>query len=128
MKELLFSVHVLLQQPCEVQGQDCKVVMLPFTGRAFGEYFNGEVIGTGVDTQKFPNGAWGSFSARYMLQGTDKTGTDCKVFIENNLRDAEGWVPTIVTDSVFLSKWEKVPLAATVEGAEGGVLVKIYEK
>ena len=31
-------------------------------------------------------------------------------------------------DCKVLAKWENVPLTATVEGAEGGVVVKIYEQ
>ena len=128
MKELIMTIRVWCEPPHEVQGQGCKVVMIPFTGEATGEHFTGKTVGTGVDTQRFWEGGKMQLSARYMLAGQDSSGAKCKVFIENSLRGPEGWVPTIVTDSKVLSKWENVPLAATVEGAEGGVIVKIYEK
>ena len=128
MKELLLTIRVYCEPPCEVQGQDCKVVMIPFTGEATGEHFTGKTIGTGVDTHRFAEGGCMQLSARYMLDGQDSSGAKCKVFIENSLRGPDGWVPTIVTDSKVLAKWESVPLKATVEGAEGGVVVKIYEQ
>lgn len=128
MKELIMTIRVFCDAPYEVQGQDCKVVMIPFRGEASGEYFTGETIGTGVDTQRFAEGGKMQLSARYMLAGQDSSGEKCKAFIENSLRGPEGWVPTIVTDSKVLARWETVPLEATVDGAEGGVIVRIYEK
>ena len=128
MKELIMTIRVLCEPPYDVQGQECKVVMISFRGEASGEYFTGETIGTGVDTQRFWEGGKMQLSARYMLAGQDSSGEKCKVFIENCLRGPEGWVPTIVTDSKVLAKWENTPLAATVDGAEGGVIVKIYER
>ena len=125
-RELLLTIDVMCQEPYEVQGQELKVVMIPFTGRAYGEYFNGEIIGTGVDTQKFRKGESGQLSARYMLKGKDSAGQDCRIFIENSLKDEEGWHPVIVTDSPLLSEWEQLQLIASVDGKEGGVLVRIY--
>lgn len=89
--------------------------------------FNGEIIGTGVDTQKYDiNSDKCSLSARYMLQGTDKDGKECGIFIENGLKDQNGWHPMIVTDSECLSTWEDLPLIATVDGTDKGVLVQIF--
>ena len=34
----------------------------------------------------------------------------------------------IVTDSKALAEWEEMDLIATVDGIEGGVMVRIYEK
>ena len=116
----------LCLEPYGVQGQDMKVVMIPFTGKASGEYFNGEIIGTGVDTQKYREGEAGQLSARYMLKGKDSAGNDCKIFIENSAHDDEGWHPMIVTDSRLLAEWESIPLVASVDGKEVGVLVRIY--
>ncbi len=63
-----------------------------------------------------------------MLSGVDAQGQNCKIFIENSLNDESGWHPVIVTDSKYLSGWEKKPLIATVDGIEGGVLVRIYSE
>lgn len=127
MKELL-RIQVACQKPYSVQGQTVRICMIPFTGEATGEYFRGQIVGTGVDTQKFQEGQPDQLSARYMLEGEDFTGAGCHIFIENNLRDEEGWHPMIVTDSKALAGWEEKNLIATVDGIEGGVLVRIFEK
>ena len=127
MKELLLSVRVKCLDAPEVQGHKMKVVMIPFTGTGYGEYFNGEIIGTGCDTQKItPDGA--VLSARYMLEGTDREGEKCRVFIENSLHDEKGWHPVIVTDSAYLADWATTDLTATVDPAPEGVLVRIYRE
>lgn len=83
-KELVLSIEVCCHEAVSVKGQDTEVVMIPFSGRAFGPYFNGEIIGTGVDTQKYDlKSGEGKLSARYMLQGTDRDGAACRIFIEN---------------------------------------------
>lgn len=129
MKELLLSIEVCCHEGIGVKGQDTEVVMLPFSGRAFGAYFNGEIMGTGVDTQRYDlKSGEGSLSARYMLQGTDRDGNSCRIFIENSLHDERGWHPLIVTDSKCLAEWERLPLTATVDGTETGVLVRIFRE
>ncbi len=127
MKELVLSVDVQCHEGISVKGQETEIVMNPITGRAFCEHFNGEIIGTGVDTQKFDlKSEEGILSARYMLQGTDKGGNACRIFIENSQHDEDGWHPMIVTDSRYLSEWEHLNMTAAVEGTENGVLVRIY--
>ena len=127
MKELL-TIKVACQEAYSVQGQRYRVCMIPFTGEAVGEYFRGRILGTGVDTQRFQEGMPEQLSARYMLEGKDYTGADCRIFIENSLHDNEGWHPMIVTDSKALAKWEEMDLIAAVDGIEGGVLVRIFKK
>lgn len=127
MKELLLSIDVHCHESIAVKGKETEVVMIPFTGKAYGDYFNGEIIGNGVDTQKIDiKSGECRLSARYMLQGTDKDGESCRIFIENSLHDEKGWHPMIVTDSKCLSEWEQMPLIATVDGTDRGVLVQIY--
>lgn len=126
MKKVL-TIRVKCEEPYAVQGKNCKVCMVPFTGEATGELFNGHIIGTGVDTQKYREGQPGQLSARYMLEGTDCTGTACRIFIENSLHDEAGWHPKIVTDSEALSYLEEADLIATVDGIEDGVLVQVYD-
>ncbi len=129
MKEKILSVQVLCDEFCpEVRSKKMRVVLVPFTGEAFGPYFNGKIIGPGVDTQKFSGEHEMVLSARYMLEGKDHTGQKCRIFIENTLHDENGWHPIIVTDSQALAEWEDIPLSATVDGAPGGVLVQIYKE
>ena len=124
--EKLLTIRVACQEPYSVQGGNMRVCMIPFTGEASGEFFSGHILGTGVDTQKFREGEPGTLSARYMLEGTDYTGTKCRIFIENSLYDENGWHPVIVTDSKALAAWEKENLIASVDGIEGGVLVQVF--
>lgn len=127
MRKLMLSIDVECHESIGVKGQATEIVMIPFSGRAYGEYFNGEIIGTGVDTQKFDvKSGEGILSARYMLQGTDREGNACRIFIENSRHDEEGWHPMIVTDSKCLREWERMNMIATVDGTEKGVLVRIY--
>ena len=99
----------------------------PFSGDASGPFFTGKIIGPAVDTQKI--GKDGSFrlSARYMLEGVDSAGNACRVFIENQGNEAEGFCPWLVTDSPVLQQWEGKKLTATIGGTPQGVLVRIRE-
>lgn len=81
--ELLMEIKVTCHEPVSVEGKNKKIVMIPFGGEASGEYFNGKVIGTGVDTQKIDPDGKIMLSARYMLEGTDAAGNACRIFVEN---------------------------------------------
>ena len=126
MKELLLTIDVKCLEPLCIDGKNQKVVMVPFTGVAKGEFFNGEVLGNGVDTQRYKKDGTSSLSARYMIEGTDYKGEKCRLFIENNV-NGDSWVPTITTDSQNLKEWEDDKLCSTVEGAAEGVTVKIFK-
>ena len=126
--ELLLEILVSCDEPFSVKGRSTTVVMIPFTGTTDGPYFKGKTVGTGVDTQKI--GTDGSFllSARYMLEGTDAEGNACRIFIENQGNEQEGFIPRVVTDSPLLKVWEDMDLFSTIEGKAGGVNVRIYRK
>ena len=126
--ELLLKIQVLCREPFRVSGKTTEIVMIPFTGTASGDLFTGKTVGTGVDTQKI--GKNGSFllSARYMLEGTDAAGNACRIFIENQGNEDTGFIPHVVTDSPLLQAWETADLYSTLEGAPGGVTVRIFKK
>ena len=126
-KNLIMTVMVTILEPVSVKGTERDIVMIPFTGVASGELFNGSTIGQCVDTQKIPKGGEAMLSARYMLEGTDADGKTCRIFIENEGSWNTGFHPVIVTDSPRLSAWEKAELSAEVLPAEGGVEIRIYE-
>ena len=67
-------------------------------------------------------------SARYMLEGKDAQGNACRIFIENQGNGETGLHPKIVTDSPLLKEWEECRLSSTVEGAPGGVTVRIFRE
>ena len=127
MKQLILTIEVKCHDGIGVRGRRTEVVMVPFSGRAYGELFTGRVLTGGIDTQKTDllTGEC-TLSARYMLEGTDCGGESCRIFIDNNIHDDEGWHPKLVTDSALLAEWEELPLTATVDGADGGVTVRIY--
>lgn len=127
--ELVLTVHVVLSKNIYgVRGKDVDKCMLPFTGTAEGPYFNGEVLGEGVDTQTIYRDGRVLFSARYMLEGTDMAGNKCRIFIENNGESLEKLTPTIVTDSEALQFLAESELTSVVTPNEVGVEVKIYKK
>ena len=125
---LLLEIRVACGEALSVKGQTMSVVMIPFTGVSEGPYFFGKTLGTGVDTQKI--GKDGSFllSARYMLEGEDCEWNACRIFIENQGNEQEGFVPRVVTDSPVLKHWEDARLYSTIEGISGGVMVRVYQK
>lgn len=126
-KELILAIDVECTDAWKVEGSKMTVVMVPFIGNASGKYFNGKIIGSGCDTQKYEKGKEGTLSARYMLEGVDCDGEKCRIFIENSTHDENGWHPQIVTDSKALAEWETLPLRADVTGTEKGVLVQVYK-
>ena len=127
MAEQLLEIHVTCYEAVSVKGGKKDIVMVPFGGEAEGPLFHGKVIGTGVDTQTIVNGKV-TLSARYMLEGTDAEGNPCRIYIENQGNGETGLHPEIVTDSPLLREWEGSELFSTVEGAPGGVTVKIFRE
>ena len=126
--DLLLEIQVNILESLQVKGGARDIVMIPFTGTAGGPWFTGKIIGSGVDTQKIGKDGKAALSARYMLEGTDKNGQNCRIFIENQGSFDSGFTPMITTDSALLSCWETACLYATVEGAPGGVTVRIFQK
>ena len=126
--ELLLEIQVSILDSLQVKGGVRDIVMIPFTGTAGGPWFTGKIIGPGVDTQKIGKDGRAALSARYMLEGADKSGQPCRIFIENQGSFDTGFTPMIVTDSALLAPWETMPLSATVESAPGGVLVRVFRE
>ena len=135
--EELFTVHVDIENTFELQNsEDHSVVMITFSGSVTGKYFEGIVLGGGVDTQIIgKNGDPHTLSARYMLQGTDNTGHSCKIYIENNgnmdknLKTALFRTsPKMITDNKTLSFLNRETLVGEGHPTESGVDIKIYRK
>lgn len=126
MEQLLLTIDVKCLDGVTVEGHSQTVVLVPFTGKAKGDFFNGEIVGSAVDTQRYKKDGTNSLSARYMIEGFDFKGKKCKIFVENNV-SGESWKPSIVTDSEVLKDWESSNLRSTVEGVDGGVIVKIFK-
>ena len=125
--KLLLTVHVTIIDSCAVNNGTNGIVMIPFTGYGESDFFTGEIVGTGVDTQKIEGNQLISLSARYMLAGKDYTGKECKIFIENNGSSLDNCVPAIVTDSEALAFWQRANLVSRVTPSKEGVLVQIFD-
>ncbi len=124
--ELLMEIDIRITGSQFVAGHTRDICMIEFGGTASGPYFNGEVIGTGVDTQKIEKTKEMLLSARYMLEGKDSAGNDCRIFIENNGSDFDNCKPTVYTSSPLLADWETSDLTAKVIPQEGGVKIQVY--
>ncbi len=122
----LFDVYVDITDTISVKGKQHDICMLSFTGEARGRYFNGKVIGSGIDTQYISKSGHLILSARYMLEGKDINGNECRCFIENNGSFDDGFIPEIVTDSPALSEFEGAELKAEVAAKENRVIVSIF--
>lgn len=125
MGELIVTINVTTYDSQMLDGRNSRVVMIPFSCEAEGNYFNGKSVADGVDTQITSADGF-SLSARYMLEGTDRCGKSCRLFIENNGTSLDNCVPKIYTDSDELAFLEKAKLTADVECVENGVVVRIY--
>ena len=125
MNELIMTINVTTHEAHTLEGKSSRVVMIPFSAEAEGEYFCGKTVAEGVDTQVTANGGF-SLSARYMLEGTDRSGNRCRVFIENNGTSLDNCKPKIITDSEELSFLQDAELTAKVECKADGVVVSIF--
>lgn len=133
-RDAVLTIKVSITEAFEVKGKTGEAVMLFFDGTVDCENFKGIILPGGIDTQKESYGTKRVLSARYILEGTDKSGTPCRVFIENNTEvETDGQVlktkPKIFTDSVQLSFLETSKLEGTldvVKGEDAYVLIRIF--
>ena len=72
------------EKTAELEGEGCRVRMIPFSGRATGPLFQGLIAPGAVDTQITNAAEVRHMSARYMLIGQDADGQDCHIYVENN--------------------------------------------
>ena len=130
--ELLFTIEVDLHECHTLKSTKGQVNMICFGGRCDCDFFRGEILSGGVDTQTYLTGKPGRLSARYMLSGADCDGTPTRLFIENNGEyDADGVCvthPRILTDNPTLSWLEETPLTGRIAGREGGVTILFYKE
>ena len=133
--KLILQIHVRMDmKDCSfLKGPAGEVVMIPFSGTAEGEIFNGVVRPGGVDCQRVNLVGVRHMSARYLLEGEDSAGEKCHIFIENN-----GWfevqsspfktVPTFITDSKTLAPYLHTnKFRGEGHGEEGGIVIKFFE-
>lgn len=129
MKEVL-TIDVEITGAEEVKGADGEAVMISFGGSIDCENFHGKILPGGIDTQTEWAGMARSLSARYILEGVDREGQECRIFVENNGVTREGedlrTTPRIITDSKALRFLGQEKLIGTITPAEGGVTIHIF--
>lgn len=126
----LFKVYVNVLETKEVVSKAATIRMILFDGYCKGEYFNGEIQESAVDTQVTAQDGKTKLSARYILKGEDNQNNPCQVFIENNAEITEGIIytqPKIYTDSKSLEWIEDINWRGRIENI-GDQLVIIIEQ
>ena len=124
----IFRIYINVTQMHQVISEGKCVNMLLFDGECTGDYFQGQVLSGGVDTQQVDVDGTGTLSARYMLEGVDWEGIPCKLFIENNAdTGAENTItkPQVFTDSANLKWLEKAQLTGRILSEEGQLIISI---
>lgn len=127
----IFNIIIGITSVDEVNGRHTTAKMISFNGTCEGQYFNGEIMDHGVDTQLISKDGTGMVSARYMMKGVDRSLRQCKIFIENEgVISCTGEInttPKIVTDSMELSWLHEAKLYGKVAVEEDDRLhVRIY--
>ncbi len=124
MMEEILTIDVTILDTKEVTGSMRRAACVYFRAVSRG-LFCGETVCDGVDTQYSDSDGF-RLSARYLMHGTDMTGRECSLFIENNGRSLDECRPMIVTDSAALSYLETADLISTVTPTDTGVTVRIF--
>jgi hypothetical protein len=133
MQEVL-RFQIALDAAYEVKSEKGTALMILFHGDVDCENFHGKVLPGGVDTQVQYQGEKRSLSARYMLEGTDRDGCPCHIFVENEgVIEAEDepicTKPQIITNSKALKYLEYAELKGEVRGDnQGGVTIIIFQE
>lgn len=130
MLEEILRVYVELEDAVRVDGNVGSVNMIRFTGYAESRYFQGKILPGGVDLQRSGPGGRTNLSARYILEGMDSKGIQCRIFIENNGVSSEDGIiktnPVIVTDSRALGWMETAVLDGNITFENDKVIIHIY--
>ncbi|MCR4636768.1 MAG: DUF3237 family protein [Butyrivibrio sp.] len=130
----ILTIDVLLKEFNEVKGHKGEALMILFDGYCHSEIFDGVILNGGVDTQRQDAGSnLRTLSARYILQGKDFEGKECRIFIENNGTSDGGrftTTPKILTDSEALKELEDTDLVGSISGTdeEGHIQIHICVK
>ena len=130
----ILTIDVLLKEFNEVKGHKGEALMILFDGYCHSEIFDGVILNGGVDTQRQDAGSnLRTLSARYILQGKDFEGKECRIFIENNgMSDGDRFTttPKILTDSEALKELENTELVGSISGTdeEGHIQIHICVK
>lgn len=125
MRELL-KLGINCNKVHKIKSDEKTIVQILFDGKAGGEYFTGDILEGGVDTQVVYPDKTGTISARYTLEGRDFTGRACKIFIENNAVFGEEYTsPKCITDSPNLQFLHEGRLKGKITEENGQLTILI---
>lgn len=131
MFEEILRIYVQIEDSIQVHGNTKNINMIRFTGYAKSKYFQGKILPGGVDLQNQKHGEKNLLSARYIMEGKDEEGNECRIYIENNgYADENGIIktkPTVATDSKALSWLETASLEGSISSENGMVVIHIYK-
>jgi len=125
----VLRIKVYLTDSIAVEGRADKALMLPFRGECDCPLFRGRILPGGVDTQRITGDGRTALSARYALEGVDRDGQPCRIFIENTALSAPGQEmvtqPVIRTDSAALAWLETADLTGRIEHCDDHIEIVI---
>ncbi len=124
----LFTLYINCHDVYEVFCDGVIYRQILFDGTAEGEAFCGRILPGGVDTQvENPDGT-GSLSARYILEGTDRAGRKCRMYIDNRAKLREEFTdPHCYSDSPALSRLKDAALRGRMINDEKGLRIIISD-
>ena len=135
-KEIMtIEVSIRPEDMSVLEGKMHQVYMIPFGGKVESELFCGTIRPGACDVQIVDAAGVKRLCAKYMLEGVDKEGNKCYLFIENVAAFEKGSnpypfhaTPTFYTDSPCLYEILCRPqYRAEGWGRKDGVDIKIYD-
>ena len=126
-REEILTIHVHITGSSMRHEGIYNIMTVPFTGRADGKWFQGEILPGAADVQRRKLWKTDRFCADYTLEGTDYTGQKCRVHIVN-VDEGQGWKPTVTTDSKALDFLNGGDCKAVLQGHNGELTVRIFAK
>lgn len=108
-----FNIEIYPDKISNLKATNGMVSMIPFSGWVESELFTGRILPGGIDVQVQNAAGFRHMCARYMFEGTDHTGTPCRLFVDNNgyfVPDQQPapmfrTCPTLMTDSAALAPY-----------------------
>ncbi len=129
--DYLFKIDVVLDDINEVKSGHTGICMILFHGRMDADFFHGEILPGGVDTQIEYEGGRKTLSAKYIIKGVDSNGNECSIFVENTgtVEEHNEIVtrPKFITDSSLLKWLEEDRYVGKIFGkSEKEIEIRIY--
>ena len=132
---MVFHVSIDREERTEMVTKDGKVVFIPFGGEVNSELFCGKIRPGAADVQVTNAAGIRHMCAKYIFEGKDYTGAECKLFVENNGFFEPGnqprpfhACPVFMTDSAALAEYlERPHFRAEGWGRPDGVDIHIID-